>query len=295
MSKHAGKIAGALGGGSTKTVYNPTAIAGTQGFLNYLNGLDTSTVDNTQKNLANNAYALSSQMPDYVYNVDGSDAARQRMENAVYSQAVNKMNQQFDQQRTNLQTSLQNQGLAVGSQAYQNAMNSFNTNYNDALTNAAYESISQGQSAFSQSLNDSISAGSFTNSARQMTLNEILQSLSQNVSGYQVAQDKFNAANQGQSMMKVKSGSSFGLGEAANVGASLAPVVSGMMSDERLKENLKPVGKLDNGLTVYSFNFLGSPVTQIGLIAQEVEEVIPEAVSQDEDGYLRVDYKLASE
>lgn len=72
--------------------------------------------------------------------------------------------------------------------------------------------------------------------------------------------------------------------------------VGGMaMSDKRLKENIKAVGKLDNGLTVYLFNFKGQDTPQIGLIAQEVKEVIPEAVTEGEDGYLRVDYKLATQ
>ena len=66
------------------------------------------------------------------------------------------------------------------------------------------------------------------------------------------------------------------------------------MSDKRLKENIKAVGKLDNGLTVYLFNFKGQDVPQIGLIAQEVQKVIPEAVKEGKDGYLRVDYKLAT-
>ena len=66
------------------------------------------------------------------------------------------------------------------------------------------------------------------------------------------------------------------------------------MSDKRLKENIRPVGKLDNGLTVYAFNYKGQDVTQIGLIAQEVAEVIPEAVKEGEDGFLRVNYDLAT-
>lgn len=67
------------------------------------------------------------------------------------------------------------------------------------------------------------------------------------------------------------------------------------MSDKRLKENIRPVGRLNNGLTVYAFNFKGNDKTQIGLIAQEVARVIPEAVSEDENGFLLVDYDLATE
>ena len=60
-----------------------------------------------------------------------------------------------------------------------------------------------------------------------------------------------------------------------------------------MKENLTPVGKLDNGLTVYCFNFKGSTTFQIGLLAQEVQKVVPEAVFEGEDGFLKVNYQLA--
>ena len=66
-----------------------------------------------------------------------------------------------------------------------------------------------------------------------------------------------------------------------------------MMSDERLKENIRPVGRLDNGLTVYIFNYKGDNVPQLGLIAQEVKKIKPEAVVETENGYLSVKYDLA--
>ena len=69
---------------------------------------------------------------------------------------------------------------------------------------------------------------------------------------------------------------------------------SKLFSDARIKENLRPVGQLFNGLTVYAFNFPGEAVTRIGLVAQEVQQQIPQAVSQTEEGLLMVDYDLAS-
>ena len=67
-----------------------------------------------------------------------------------------------------------------------------------------------------------------------------------------------------------------------------------MLSDARVKENIYPVGRLDNGLTVYLFNYIGEDIPQIGLIAQEVAEYRPEAVLQDEYGLLHVNYALAA-
>ena len=64
-------------------------------------------------------------------------------------------------------------------------------------------------------------------------------------------------------------------------------------SDERLKTDIK---RIDNALDKvselagYTFMKEGSNVRQTGVIAQEVEKVLPEAVSEGEDGYKGVAY-----
>ena len=72
-----------------------------------------------------------------------------------------------------------------------------------------------------------------------------------------------------------------------------AGYTAALMSDMRFKENIKPVGKLDNGLTVYLFNYKGENTPQLGLMAQEVNDLNPEAVVETENGYLAVRYDLA--
>ena len=67
-----------------------------------------------------------------------------------------------------------------------------------------------------------------------------------------------------------------------------------MLSDKRLKENIKPVGKTFDGQTIYSYNFKGEPQTEIGLIAQEVQKHHPEAVGLA-GGYRTVNYDKATE
>ena len=66
------------------------------------------------------------------------------------------------------------------------------------------------------------------------------------------------------------------------------------ISDERVKENIQPVGKLNDGQTVYRYNFKGDPTTHIGLIAQEVEQHRPQSV-KDIDGIKGVDYHDATD
>jgi hypothetical protein len=67
-------------------------------------------------------------------------------------------------------------------------------------------------------------------------------------------------------------------------------------SDIAIKENIRQVGVLSNGLGVYEYEYKPAYKNtwghgqQIGVMAQEVEQIIPEAVSVHPDGYKMVDY-----
>ena len=50
------------------------------------------------------------------------------------------------------------------------------------------------------------------------------------------------------------------------------------------------LGYLRNGLGFYRFEYRDSPKTFVGVVAQEVQAVMPEAVVRGQDGYLRVYY-----
>jgi hypothetical protein len=64
----------------------------------------------------------------------------------------------------------------------------------------------------------------------------------------------------------------------------------GMASDVRVKHAIAELGQLDNGLRFYRFSYLGSDQAYVGVMAQEVEAVRPDAIVHHGDGYLRVDY-----
>jgi hypothetical protein len=64
----------------------------------------------------------------------------------------------------------------------------------------------------------------------------------------------------------------------------------GRRSDMRLKHDIVPLGRLDDGLGFYRFAYNGSDRTYVGVMAQEVQAVMPGAVTQGRDGYLRVYY-----
>ena len=64
----------------------------------------------------------------------------------------------------------------------------------------------------------------------------------------------------------------------------------GRRSDIRLKHDVILLGRLDNGLGFYRFSYNGSDKSYVGVIAQEVQAVVPQAVVRGRDGYLRVFY-----
>ena len=63
--------------------------------------------------------------------------------------------------------------------------------------------------------------------------------------------------------------------------ASLAPLVAAA-SDISIKENVRFIGELQ-GQKIYKYNFKGSPVVHIGVIAQEIEKSNPDMVIEDGD------------
>ena len=64
----------------------------------------------------------------------------------------------------------------------------------------------------------------------------------------------------------------------------------GRRSDIALKHDVVLLGHLDNGLGYYRFSYLGSDKAYVGVIAQEVQAIMPGIVMRGDDGYLRVNY-----
>jgi hypothetical protein len=72
----------------------------------------------------------------------------------------------------------------------------------------------------------------------------------------------------------------------------------GQGSDISIKENIQKIGSLKNGINLYKFEYKDQYKDtwghgqQVGVMAQEVEKVIPEAVSTHKDGYKLVNYSM---
>ena len=63
-------------------------------------------------------------------------------------------------------------------------------------------------------------------------------------------------------------------------------------STRLLKENIFKLGTSKEGHNVYKFNYKGNPTNYIGVIAEEVQKIKPEAVARLSNGFLGVNYNL---
>jgi hypothetical protein len=212
----------------------------------------------------------------------GNQAAQQNFANQLAGLGFNNQanqqgfaNQLAAQQQQNqaLQQMFANQqsGASLSNQAQQQAYNQALAQYNMPLnTLSALRTGAQVQNP------------SFVNAPQQATTSgaDILGATQM---GYNAQMGDFNAQNAAQ--QNFNSGL-MGLG-----GAGIMA-----FSDIRMKENIKQIHWLPNGLPVYEFEYKPEFKDQaghgkfVGVMAQEVEMVQPEAVITNADGYKMVNY-----
>ena len=211
---------------------------------------------------------------------------------------------QLQQGREQLQQQLANKGIDIGSEAYDRAMMQQAQRENDLLAAATTQGFGVGQQARQSALQEQaylrneplntlsavrtgaqVQGPQFVNSAQQATTAgpDILGAAQM---GYNAQMGDFNAKQAAQANLNQ---GLFSLG-----GAAL------MMSDPRTKENIQPIGILENGLTLYSFEYkdefkdreYAGHGVHVGVMADEVEQVFPHAVTTLNDGYKVVNYGL---
>jgi len=200
--------------------------------------------------------------------------AQQSLGQQQYAQGANTAAQQaaLGQQQFGQGMTASQQQAAIGQQVYGQGANTSN-----ALANLGLGA----QNAALQGAQAQIGAGTLqqqTQQAQNQALyNQFLQA--QSLPYQQLSQQAAIAQGTG----ALSGSSTYGL----------AP--GGFFSDERLKQDIEPVGKTFDNQTIYKYRYKGDPKdkTQIGLIAQDVEHKHPSAVGLA-GGYKTVDYDKAT-
>lgn len=239
--------------------------------------------------------------------VDYGDTARQQAFDATYNQMAGRINPEFQQRTDALETQLANQGLDPGSEAGRRALREMRTAQGDALAQARGQAFGQGlqaqQQAFGQSMQARQNALAEALRQRGLPLQEMaaLQGMTQMPSfmgaGMAPTPELLQAAGMSQAdawrlleSQQQQMGDIFGgLGQ---LGGSLGGLFA--LSDARAKRAIRrhPLEVLP-GIALASWEYRHQPGTRhVGVIAQDVLRVMPQAVAVGEDGLLRVNYGL---
>jgi len=201
---------------------------------------------------------------------------------------------QIERSRAALENKLANQGIMPGSEAYKNAMEQQQQGENDLWMQAALNGINVGQNAQNQQMqlltalqNQPVNMLNAVRSGSQVT-NPTFGSVPQQATT--AGPDLLGAANMqanyNQGVYNAKTAQNNSL--LGGIGSLGAAAIQGLLSDVRLKSNIRRIGTHDKlGIGIYSYMKFGQP--EIGVIAQELEMVCPEAVAEHPSGYKMVD------
>ena len=201
------------------------------------------------------------------------------VQDAYYNQATRLLNNQFDRERTSTDTNLINRGIQTGTEQYNQVMGDLTDRQNATLQDIANQAVYMGDQNIGQKIGNinSLSGGRDIYGVAYLGGSNDAYNNAYQGSVYNEAQRQ----QRNQNIMNA-------VGSLAGAGFAL--------SDKKLKENLEPVGKLNNGLKVYVGNYkkeTGLDTTpQLFLLAQEVQKKKPEAVGK-KFGALAVNYKKA--
>ena len=214
--------------------------------------------------------------------------------------------------RVSTETNLINQGLRPGTEAYDNAARLLSESENDQRTQAALQGINLDTAANAQGYNQALQGGQFANTAQQQALAQAIQNrqmplneITALMSGSQIQNPQFGAysgsnvtaaptfaATQAQGQAEQNNYNQQVATQNANTAGLYSLAGSGVkalaLSDVRLKSNIVKVGNHPIGIGIYEYEIFGQ--RERGVIAQELMQVMPDAVHQHPSGYLMVDY-----
>lgn len=232
--------------------------------------------------------SLSGQLPG---------ATNEELRDATFQQGKELLDPEFEAQRRNLEQQLADEGLVPGSEAYNERINRLEASQGSQLRQLSLASVSQGiQTAEMQ---------------RQNRFNEIAALLGeQQVGGIGFGQfqpqrsglDLFGAEQaalnrqfQAEQARKERSAAQRRaiIGAVGSFGSSAAGALAA--SDINLKENIERVGVSESGIPIYQFEYIDKSYGEgryEGVMAQDIQDIIPEAVTVGEGNLLAVNYSL---
>lgn len=239
--------------------------------------------DKTQLNLAETGAQQSAFLKDYLGNIWSPDTSA--IEGRLMELGSQRLNPRFAQEEDRLRTRLENQGITPGSEAWNREMASFGQSKNDAFNSLMLQGRGQAFGELQAQRNQPINEISALLSGSQVSNPNVQGATPQAMPTVDYAglvnanyNQRLSAWQQNQANKQSLLGGLFGLG--SNL----------IMSDERLKTDIRRVGQTDAGLPVYTYRYKGEPAYHMGVMAQEAEQMFPQAV-HEVGGFKAVDYR----
>jgi len=238
--------------------------------------------DAASLNLSGLANQQSGFLKDYM--AQPVDLSNEAVESRLYELGSKRLDPRFDRQREQLETRLANQGIGLGTEAYDRAMEGFGQNENDAynqlLLNGRGQAVQEALTQRNQPINEitallsgsQVSNPNFVNTQQpQIPTVDYAGLVNQNY------QNELGAYNQQQA-------------QTGNIISQLGALPGYFLSDERAKKDKKKIG------SVKGMRYKGEPAStpkHTGLMAQEVMKKRPDAVKKGRDGLFSVNYAKA--
>jgi hypothetical protein len=277
---------------------NPNVITpeGSQIYDPYTNTISLSESDYTKNQRLQQerlSQELASSLSGYLPSTD-NETVRQ----ATFDLGKKQLDPELKSQRQQLATQLANQGIPINSEAYNSAMNRLETSQGEQLNQLSLQSILAGiQTSESQ---------------RAARFNEISSLLGKSQVGAGINFGNYQSNYQGLDLMGAQQAE---LNRQAQINAAsidakakttaakwqaggsaiggIAGGVGAYLSDISLKENIHFEDKIINNLPIYSFEYKNKSYGDgrfIGVMAQDVEKIYPEAVTINKNGFKMVNY-----
>ena len=221
---------------------------------------------------------------------------------SVQDAIMSRLEPQIGRQREGLSQNLANQGIPIGSEAYTNSMTDQGQQENDLRIQAALQGINTGLGARQQGIQEQaflqdrpLNVVNALRTGSQVTMPQFANVPQQSTTtganylgaAQQQGQWDQNMYNQGVGSNNAMMSGLFGLG-AAGLMAPTGTFTG--WSDRRLKSNIHKIGEHPLGIGIYEYDIFGQH--DVGVMADEVEQVMPAAVMVQPSGYKMVNYAM---
>lgn len=196
-----------------------------------------------------------------------------------------------------LRTRLANQGIQPGSAAWNAEMTQFGQGKNDAFNQLMLTGRGQANSEIMAERNAPINEIAALMSGSQVSSPNFSSTPQTSVGGVDytgMVNNNYNAQNSQYNANIAANGAQMGgmFGLAGTLGSAAMKYGPGIMamSDRRLKSNIVRIGTGPRGLPLYEYTIFGR--RERGVMANEVEKVMPAAVGRHPSGFKMVNYGM---